>query len=105
MNDSLQGKMRILEDLQFTTEEKRKIEQKFEEVHDTNRKLEEKIKKMEQEKKNKIEEDKKRMEEEKMKMELHLTDVVDDYKTKTDTTQTKLKKIKKDAIEKEMHLD
>ena len=40
MNEFLRGKMRILEDLNFTIKEKTKIEEKFEQVHDTNRKLE-----------------------------------------------------------------
>ena len=44
------------------------------------------------------------IQEEKMNMELHLVDIVDDYKIKTDASQTKKKKIKKHVIEKEMHL-
>ena len=43
--------MHILPDLNFTIEEKREIEEKFEEVHGTNRNLVEKIKKLEEEKK------------------------------------------------------
>ena len=48
LNDSLRGKMRILEDLNFTTEEKRKIKENKLMV---NQKLEYTIKKMEDEKK------------------------------------------------------
>ena len=88
--------MRILQDLDFTIEERRKFEEKLEEVQDTNRKLEEKMKK--------VEEENKKIQQEKMSMELHLADVVDDYKCKTDATRTKMKKIKKCVVEKEMHL-
>ena len=63
--------MRILEDLNFTIKEKIKIEEKFEEVHATNRKLEEKIKRMKEEKK-KMEEEKKKIEEEKKRIEEEL---------------------------------
>ena len=45
--------MRILEDLNFTIEEKKKIKGKFELLQDSNRNLEETIKKIEEEK-NKI---------------------------------------------------
>ena len=57
-----------------------------------------------QEEKIRIEKEKKRIEEEKMNMELHLTDIIDDYKIKMDASWTKMNKIEKHAIEKEMHL-
>ena len=43
--------MLILEDLNFTIEEKKKIEDKLEEVQRTNRKLEEKLMKVQEENK------------------------------------------------------
>ena len=86
MNGCLKGKMVILEDLNFTIEEK-KIKEKLEASIETNWKMEQAMKKLEEEKR--IEEEKKILEQSKMK---------------TDATRMKMKKIKRHAIEREMHL-
>ena len=43
----------------------------------------------------------KRIEEEKMKLELHVANVIDDHKIKTDALRLKIRKIRKHAIDKE----
>ena len=108
--------MRILDDFNFIIEEKTKHEQKFDEVHGANRKLEEKIKRMESEK-NKMKEDNDKLEQKKNKIlekkiiELHHAEIVDDYEIKMkkmimelNALRTKMKKVKTHAMKKDMHL-
>ena len=96
--------MLILEDLNFTIKDKKKIEDKLDEVQRINWKLEEKLMKVQEENK-KIEQEKMILEAKKMTMELQLADVADKYKCKTDENRTRMKNMKKYVIEKDMHLN
>jgi hypothetical protein len=83
--------MAILEDLNSTIDQKKKVEDELELAQ-------EKMQKMDELMKN-IEEDKKKIEDEKMQLELHITNIVDDYKNKANEKRLKRRRIKRHAIE------
>ena len=96
--------MLILEDLNFTIEEKEKIEHKLEEVQRANQMLKEKLIKVEEENK-KIEEEKMILQDKKMTNELKVADVADKYKHKKEKCLTMSKNFKKYVAKKEMHFN
>ena len=51
-----------------------------------------------------LEEDNITVEERKIEVNMHLADIVDNYKINMDANRTKIRKIKKHAMHKEMHL-
>jgi hypothetical protein len=96
----LQGKIILLEKLNFTREKKRKTEEKLRLAHETIRKMEQAMK---------IISDKMdRVVEEKGMLELELVDIINDHNIKKQesrqTNRSKMNKIKKYVLGKEMCL-
>jgi hypothetical protein len=96
----LQGKIILLEKLNFTREEKRKTKEKLRLAYETIRKMEQAMKII-----NDIMD---RVVEEKGKIELALVDIIDEHNIKEQearqTTRSKMNTIKKYVLQKEMCL-
>jgi hypothetical protein len=95
-----EGKMATLEDVDFTIEQKKVVEDELELAHEKMRKMEESMKN--------IEEDNKKIQDESIQFELQVADTVDEYKDKANEKRLKTRKIRKHAVRKKfafnMHL-
>jgi hypothetical protein len=96
LKHSEEGKMTILEDLEFTIGQNRKVEDEPKLAHEKMRKMEEPLKNMEESKKN--------IEDEKIQLELQMADIIDDYKNNLSVKRLKMRRIKKHAIDKQICL-